>query len=228
MVEIWDDTLKDRKNSCLITHKNDILNEVLSKLIEVGGKNWWHLIVDWDNEEFRATNFEDLAAQLENAPEYSVLEPLHSFDIPVVKSIDKYSMGTAAALKIAYQQPQKLVIVTEKGIPVGLLYVGSKRTINFEGKSIRDWRLIIASGEYIKKNQGGNIEFDRKKILQSLTTYFSEDDLRTLCFLIKVNFDELPGNDTRSKARELCLYCERRGKTAELINEMKNERPNMF
>jgi len=62
----------------------------------------------------------------------------------------------------------------------------------------------------------------RGKIAQ----HFNREELRTLCFDLGIEYENLP--DTRDgMARELVAYCERRGKTAELIAACQRLRPNL-
>jgi hypothetical protein len=69
---------------------------------------------------------------------------------------------------------------------------------------------------------------DLVRLRQILATYFSEGELRDLCFELGINYDALAGQGTGAKARELVEYCERRGDTARLEQECRKERPNAF
>lgn len=60
-----------------------------------------------------------------------------------------------------------------------------------------------------------------------LTDYFSEDELQMLCFTLSVDYDELRGGGTRAKARELCLYLDRRKRLSELVAAMTRFRPDI-
>src|SRR4029077_13425279 len=101
MPEIRDDRLTLPHNRCLIAHKDERLNDVLAWLQKAQGQNWWHLIVEWGDGEFRAITFGELAQQLANAPRGKVLEPLANFDLPAAKAVDKFSLGTAEAEDLA-------------------------------------------------------------------------------------------------------------------------------
>jgi hypothetical protein len=48
------------------------------------------------------------------------------------------------------------------------------------------------------------------RLRQILATRFSESELRTLCFDLGIDYDDLPGQEKASKARELIAYLERR------------------
>ncbi len=71
----------------------------------------------------------------------------------------------------------------------------------------------------------------RKKLArlrQILADYFSQDELRTLCFEIGVDYEDLPGDGKGSKARELVIYLERQERIPELIAICRTLRPNAF
>jgi tetratricopeptide (TPR) repeat protein len=71
---------------------------------------------------------------------------------------------------------------------------------------------------------------DRKyltKLRQLLTRHFNEEDLRTLCFDMDIEYDALPGRDNAGKARELVARCDREGCIPELVAVAKEERPNV-
>jgi len=85
----------------------------------------------------------------------------------------------------------------------------------------RRWRLVTST-----KDTG---ELDRSALfLDILTNLFSEDDLRTLCFDIGVDYEQLPGSSKLGKARELILWCDRRDKLKRLYERVQAERPYLF
>jgi outer membrane protein assembly factor BamB len=66
---------------------------------------------------------------------------------------------------------------------------------------------------------------ERIKLYTLLTNYFDEEELRTLCFNLNVNYDDLAATGRAGKARELVIYLERRGRLSELILLCQQERP---
>lgn len=64
----------------------------------------------------------------------------------------------------------------------------------------------------------------RKFIVES----FSDGDLRTLCFDLGVNYDELSVEGIGNKARELILHFEHRCRLHDLLECLEEERPDMF
>lgn len=72
---------------------------------------------------------------------------------------------------------------------------------------------------------------DRRKYLiklrQRLSTYFSEGELKTLCFDLGIDYDDLPDNGRENKARELIQYFERRSRIPELVEACQGQRPQV-
>jgi hypothetical protein len=64
------------------------------------------------------------------------------------------------------------------------------------------------------------------KLRRTLTTCFNESELRDLCFDLRVDYDDLPGQSKADKARELVAYFNRRGRLAELTKVCGQLRPN--
>jgi Archaeal ATPase. len=70
--------------------------------------------------------------------------------------------------------------------------------------------------------------YDQVKLLQRITSYFSLDEMRTLCFNLEIDMDDLGGEGKTGKARELILYMSRRTSGLDmLVGEIRRERPNL-
>lgn len=85
----------------------------------------------------------------------------------------------------------------------------------------RRWRLVTST-----KDTG---ELDQSALFHDiLSNLFSEEELRTLCFDLNVNFEHLPGATQLGKARELIMYCDRRNLLKRLYDNVKKARPYIF
>jgi len=80
----------------------------------------------------------------------------------------------------------------------------------------------ISSGEKTLQRE------DLIAVRQKLVVHFSEEELRTLCFDIGVDYESLPAMGKEGKARELVLHLERRGQIPELVALCRQLRPNAF
>lgn len=61
-----------------------------------------------------------------------------------------------------------------------------------------------------------------------LTDRFDEEELRTLCFDLNVDYADLPGRGKAGKARELVAYLQRRDRISECIEVGKQSRPDIL
>jgi len=68
---------------------------------------------------------------------------------------------------------------------------------------------------------------DRTKLRQTIVEYFNAGEMRTLCFDLGVDYDDLPGQGKANKARELISYLQRRDRLPELMRMVKQLRPNI-
>jgi len=65
------------------------------------------------------------------------------------------------------------------------------------------------------------------KLLQYLDEYFDLEDLKTLCFKLGVDYDDLGGEGQIGKARELIRYLQKRGRLDALVMAIAQERPHL-
>ena len=67
----------------------------------------------------------------------------------------------------------------------------------------------------------------RVKLLHILTTRCSAEDLRTLCFVLGVNHEVLPGTGKAARARELVAHFDRRQDLDSLVAALRSLRPDL-
>lgn len=60
-----------------------------------------------------------------------------------------------------------------------------------------------------------------------LVQYFSEEELQTFCYDLRVDYENLPGENKRQKAVSLIIHLTRQGRVEELIDLCSQERPNV-
>lgn len=69
---------------------------------------------------------------------------------------------------------------------------------------------------------------DRNSLLQFLVRHYTLEALKTLCFNLFVDYDNLSGDNKTAKARELILYLERKGRLEELRAVLAREQPRAY
>jgi len=67
----------------------------------------------------------------------------------------------------------------------------------------------------------------RTALRRTLAEQFSREDLRTLCFDLGGEYDDLPGEGRAAKARELLTHVARRDRLADLVAAAKRLRPDV-
>ncbi|MFN2134869.1 MAG: trypsin-like peptidase domain-containing protein [Candidatus Promineifilaceae bacterium] len=65
------------------------------------------------------------------------------------------------------------------------------------------------------------------EIYQLLDQHFNQEELRTLCFTLEVDYDSLGGSGKSAKARELVLYLNRRNQIGKLEPAVQGMRPDI-
>jgi hypothetical protein len=64
------------------------------------------------------------------------------------------------------------------------------------------------------------------RLHQSIVSCYDLEDLRTLCFTLDVEYDDLRGETRSDKARELIRYMRRQGRLDELLEQILKDCPN--
>jgi hypothetical protein len=69
-------------------------------------------------------------------------------------------------------------------------------------------------------------ELDRRQLRRILETRFNDDELRALCFDLRVDYENLPGATKAAKAIEIITYFERMNQVGLLMRSVKELRPD--
>jgi hypothetical protein len=66
---------------------------------------------------------------------------------------------------------------------------------------------------------------DLASLHRAITSHFDREELRTLCFELRVDYDNLRGEGKAAKARELVSYLQRQGQLDKLVAYLRQARP---
>jgi len=94
---------------------------------------------------------------------------------------------------------------------IGQTKTADTRLVDVKESVIDDNRLLAFSTE----------------LLDLIDQKFDSEDLRTLCFQLGVDYDNLPARGKRNKARELILFMHHRSRLNEVINVGRSKRPDI-
>jgi formylglycine-generating enzyme required for sulfatase activity len=88
------------------------------------------------------------------------------------------------------------------------------------------FRVALDADDTVSEGATSEQVIDRVKLRERITSCFDAEELRTLCFDLKVDYDDLRGEGRAGKARELVAYFERRGRISEFVAYCRRVRPN--
>ncbi len=94
---------------------------------------------------------------------------------------------------------------------------------NLATKVVIDLYNLFKNG----KLPSANREFAVTDLLPILSSRFDLEELRTLCFALGVDFDDLRGEGKTAKARELILRMQRYRQVEKLIQKIRETRPDL-
>jgi hypothetical protein len=105
--------------------------ESVGRLEQAGGETWWHLVVSLPNERYAATPFRSLSPLAASEGFDFFKKPLQSLVespiIPEVQVVEQSEIGTEAAKDLAYESPGRVLVVTDQGKFIGIVYQGQAR-----------------------------------------------------------------------------------------------------
>ncbi len=68
---------------------------------------------------------------------------------------------------------------------------------------------------------------NRNALLEKMSHHFSLEELKTLSFRLAIDYDQIGTTNKEGYARELIMYCERRGLMTELLRQCRAVRPQL-
>ena len=121
------DLLNEPINRCLVAWPERQLGDVLLELLYRGGEDWWHLVVDLGEGRFAAIQFNKLSPLAQSEGIEFFHRPLGSLVgvcIPEVLVVEQSAIGTQAAKDLADDSPGRVLVVTQAGSFLNILYRG--------------------------------------------------------------------------------------------------------
>lgn len=77
------------------------------------------------------------------------------------------------------------------------------------------------------RNEGSREKIDLSQLRDLMDESFSEEELRTLCLDLSVDYDNLPGRNKKGRIQELVLLFRREGRLSELLERCQQLRPKI-
>lgn len=153
---ISDEALQMEKNRFLAVKGEATVGQACAALNALGGQPWWHLVVRMSDGSWAVARFSELtsaAATTSDAGEtqLNALEQLR-----IASAVERDSIETKTAQKLARKSPAQVLVVTASGLPVGILSEGTRRS-GAPGGGLTSANLDQLGGKYVKLKDYGSI-----------------------------------------------------------------------
>lgn len=144
------------------------------------------------------------------------------------RSIERSPMVTDVGLTSA-NKPHVFVVMPSSKEMDDYYYFGIEQTVKNAGYLCERASIPVASGVDVSNSKAvdskeGEISTYQSDLCKFLIGHFNLEELRTLCFELGTDYDNLSGGGKEEKARELVLYLSRRSRVVELAQKARSLR----
>jgi len=147
------EALENTRNRFIAVKGEATVAQTLAALQELGGQQWWHLVVQINKATWGIMRVGDLCQGLETTPTDS---DARLGDWPGLKPgivVEQDSMETRAAQALAKKSPGSVLLVTNGVMPLGILFEGVSRNT----RSVPTAKLGDLCGKYVNLKDYGSI-----------------------------------------------------------------------
>ena len=149
---ISDETLNKEKNRFIAVKGEATVGQVVAALTSVGGQTWWHLIAQMPDGSWSVSRFGNLAKSLQGVAAAADIRLRDLKALTPAATVERDSIDTKTAQAMARRANGAVLVVTNNGIPVGVLVEGVTR-----GLTTSQQHLDQLGGKYVKLKDYGSI-----------------------------------------------------------------------
>lgn len=155
---ISDEALQNEKNRFIAVKGEATLGQAIAALRELGGQPWWHLVVRMPGS-WGVARFSEVVANLAGTTAASETRLGDLNQLKTAPAVERGSIETKAAEALARKSLARVLVVTEKALPIGILVEGVKRGAAPGGHvlSLTSPNLDQLGGKYVKLKDYGSI-----------------------------------------------------------------------
>jgi len=124
---ISDEALQKEKNHFIAVKGEATVGQAVAAFKAMEAEPWWHLIVQMKDGSWAVSRFRDLAAPLRGVAGAAEIHLNDLENLTPVTAVEHDSIDAAVAQSQARKSTAGLLILTENGLPVGILVAGTKR-----------------------------------------------------------------------------------------------------
>jgi hypothetical protein len=150
---ISNEAIENNKNRFIAVKGEATAAQVLSALKDLGGQTWWHLLVQTSKGTWGITRVGNLCEGLEDSSTDAEAKLDGWPGLHEAKVAEQGSMETRAAQALAKKSPGSVLVVTDGGVPLGILFEGVSRTT----RSIPAAKVGDLCGKYVNLKDYGSI-----------------------------------------------------------------------
>lgn len=155
---ISDEALQSEKNRFIAVKGEATLGQAIAALREFGGQPWWHLVVRTPGS-WSVARFSELVANLAATATAWETKLSDLKQLKTASAVERGSIETKAAQALARKSSARVLVVTEKALPIGILVEGVKRGAAPRGGvlSLTSPNLDQLGGKSVKLKDYGSI-----------------------------------------------------------------------
>lgn len=165
---ISDEALRNPKNRFIAVTADAKLGQAIAALKSVGGQAWWQLLVQRGDGSWGTARFSELGGLLGAAPDAAEIRLGDADALRATPAAERDTIETKAAQALARKSPTRVLVVTDNGMPVGILVEGITRAAGTPspspgGSVAPSASLDELAGKYIKLKDYGSILLSSSK-----------------------------------------------------------------
>jgi hypothetical protein len=126
-MQISNEALQNPRNRFLAVKGEATVGQAIGALQFQGGQPWWHLLVQMDDDSWGVTTFSNLYQKLAGTSDAAETRLGDWTGLIPADAVEQDSIETRAAETLAKRSVSRVLIVTDGGIPVGILVEGARR-----------------------------------------------------------------------------------------------------
>lgn len=143
---ISDEALQKEKNRFIAVIGEATVEQAVATLKAMGGEAWWHLVVRMPDGSWSVARFSELLPPGETQ--------LRDFNqLRAASAVERATVETKTAQAMARKSPRGVLVVTENGLPVGILVESVRRG----AVGVPSANLDQIGGKYVKLKDYGSI-----------------------------------------------------------------------
>lgn len=117
---ISDEALQNEKNRFIAVKGEATVGQATAALTAMAGQPWWHVVVRMADGSWSVARFSELLPPVET----------HLSDcnqLRAASAVERATVETKVAQAMARKTPARVLVVTENGLPIGILVEGVRR-----------------------------------------------------------------------------------------------------